>query len=291
MNKPIWLDKEQYPFESNFIETKFGRLHYIDEGKGDPIVFVHGNPSWSYEFRNAIKQLSQDFRCVAIDHLGFGLSDKPTDWSYVPEDHADNFEYFLGKLNLFDITIVCGDWGGPIGLSYAIKHPTRIKNLLITNTWAWSVKYSLYYQIFSKSVGGFIGRFLIKKRNFFARDIVKKVFGDKKKLTTKVHSHYMMPLNNPLERKGSWIFPKHIIKSSKWLNYLWNHMDVLKDKDVAIAWGMKDIAFRKKELKKWTVKFNKARVIKFHDAGHFVVEEKFLEVSQLVRDFKRLKNT
>jgi haloalkane dehalogenase len=185
----------------------------------------------------------------------------------------------MSFLNLKNITFVFGGWGGPIALSYAVKNPDKIKSLIITNTWFWSVRNNWYYQAFSKFVGGPIGKFLIKKNNFFVKTIVKMVFGDKKKLTKDIHMHYIMPLINPNERKGSWVFPKQIIGSSKWLNEQGEKISVLKNKKVLIAWGMKDIAFRKKELQRWIKIFPKAKVVRYLDAGHFVAEEKPLELA------------
>ena len=283
--KPKWLNINQYPFEDHFFKTEAGKIHYLDEGEGDAVVFIHGNPSWSFEFRNLIKELRNTNRCIAPDHLGFGLSDKPLNWSYRPKDHAKNLSELLNSLNLKNITLVVGDWGGPIGLSYAINNPEKIKNLVITNTWFWSVNNELYYQFFSKFAGGFVGRYLIKKSNFFAKYILNFLYGDKKRLTAEIHNHYLMPLINPKERKGNWTFPKEIIDSSKWLESIWNKCSVLKDKNVIIAWGMKDIAFREKELKRCIKAFPGAGVIRFQDAGHFLAEEKAIE---LIYEIKKI---
>ncbi|HWQ67671.1 MAG TPA: alpha/beta fold hydrolase [Methanospirillum sp.] len=278
--KPLsWLNKAEYPFQSHIFPTPQGDMHYVDEGCGDPIVFVHGNPSWSFQFRNLIKLLSKNYRCIAPDLIGFGLSDKPADWSYLPRDHADILEKFLDSLDLHSITLVVGDWGGPIGLSYALNHPDKISLLVITNTWLWSVRNDWHYQIFSKFVGGVIGGWLIKKRNFFARDIVQAAFGDKRKLTSEIHNHYLAPLANPDERKGTWIFPREIIGSSDWLHSLWTQADILSTKNILIAWGMKDMAFRERELNRWIQRYPNAQVIRYPDAGHFVTEEKASEVA------------
>jgi len=271
---PSWLDREEYPFQSHYFKTAIGNMHYVDEGSGKPIIFIHGNPTWSFEFRNLIKNLSKNYRCIALDHIGFGLSDKPYDWTYLPEDHAKNLDDFIESLDLKNITLVVGDWGGPIGLSYAINHPDKVINIVVTNTWLWSFKFDWYYQLFSKFTGGPIGRLLIRKRNFFVKDIVKAAFGDKTKLTSEIHNHYLMPLGDPNTRKGNWTFPKQIIGSSNWLNSLWSKINAIKNKKMVIAWGMKDIAFREKELKKWIKFFPDARVVRFTDAGHFVAEEK-----------------
>jgi haloalkane dehalogenase len=268
-----WLDGSMYPFTSKLFSTSAGEMHYLDEGAGDPIVMVHGNPSWSFEFRNLIKIFSPTHRCIAPDHLGFGLSDKPEDWSYLPKAHADNLKALLNSLDLRNITLVVGDWGGPIGLSYALLDPARIKNILITNTWMWSVRDDWYYQLFSKFTGGILGKFLIKQFNFFARTILWATYGDKGKLTPEVHRHYLEPFENKNERKGNWVFPWQITASSNWLESLWKQRNKLQDKNILIAWGMKDIAFREKELKRWKAAFPQARVITYPEVGHFVIEE------------------
>jgi pimeloyl-ACP methyl ester carboxylesterase len=282
--RPIWLDENEYPFESNLFSTPYGNIHYVDEGTGDPIIFVPGNPSWSFEARNMIKLLSKQYRCIAVDHLGFGLSEKPLDFSYLPQEHAKNLEALLESLNLERITIVVGDWGGPIGLSYAIRHPEKIKSIIITNTWLWSVKNDLYYQGFSGFMGGPIGRWLIRRQNFFAQTVVSMAFGDKSKLTPHIHKHYLEQFSNPEERKGNWVFPKQIIGASDWLEALWNQRNLLNDKVAVIAWGGKDIAFREKELKTWISAFPKARVIRFPNSGHFIPEENPSELADAIRN-------
>jgi haloalkane dehalogenase len=280
---PSWLNKEEYPFASKFFATPFGKMHYVDEGEGKPIVFVHGNPSWSFGFRNVIKGLRKNYRCIAPDHLGFGLSDKPLDWSYLPEEHAKNLADLLDSLDLNEITLVVNDWGGPTGLSYALRSPERIANIVILNTWLWSVKSDWYYQGFSKFVGGPIGRFLIRKRNFFARDIVKAAFGDKTKLTPEIHKHFLKPFAKVEERKGSWVFPKQIIGSSEWLGSLWSQREKLNEKNCLIAWGMKDVAFKEKELNRWRAAFPEAKVIRYSTCGHFVAEEEAVDLTKQIK--------
>jgi haloalkane dehalogenase len=285
MVQPAWLDKNEYPFESHFFQTPSGNMHYVDEGRGTPIVFVHGNPAWSFEFRNMIKAFSGTHRCIAMDHIGFGLSDKPGTWSYLPADHAANLALLLESLDLTGITLVVGDWGGPIGLSFALDHPDRIRNVVITNTWLWSVKDDWYYQAFSRFVGGPAGRWLIRNHNFFAGMLVKTLFGDKRKLTPSIHRHYLMPLSVPDERKGCWVLPGQILGSSAWLQTLWERRDGLKEKRLLLAWGMRDIGFRKKELNRWINAFPAAKVVRFADAGHFISEEK---PEELVREMREL---
>jgi haloalkane dehalogenase len=273
MSSPSWLDRDEYPFEAHTFDVPAGRMHYVDVGAGSPIVFVHGNPSWSYQFRNVIKRLSSRHRCIAPDHLGFGLSDKPSAFSYEPADQAKNLEALLESLDLHDVTLVVNDWGGPIGLSYAIEHPARVSRLVITNTWMWSVRKDWYYRAFSGFMGSALGRYLIRTRNLFANRVVRAAFGTKSRLTPALHAHYLAPLGTPEERRGSWVFPREIIGSSEWLDTLWGRRDVLAAKPTSIVWGARDIAFRAKELARWRSLFPAARVTELADVGHFVSEE------------------
>ena len=268
-----WIDRTEYPFESHYFSVPAGRMHYIDEGIGSPIVMVHGNPSWSFLYRHLIKRLQSEYRCIAMDHIGFGLSDKPRDWSYLPEDHAKNLDALIGYLDLENITLVVQDWGGPIGISYAVAHPESVARTILMNTWAWPVNRDLYYIAFSSFMGGPIGRFLIRKYNFFARSVMKHVFGDKTKLSPAIHNHYLKPLDSAETRMGSYIFPKQITGSTHWLNSLWGHISALREKPTLIIWGMKDIAFREKELRRWEEAFPGARTIRLTSVGHYVQEE------------------
>ncbi len=285
MTTPDWIDREEYPFESNYLELDGGRMHYIDEGEGEPIVMVHGNPSWSFLYRHMIKGLSKKFRCIAPDHLGFGLSDKPYELSYLPEGHAKNIETLIERLELKNVTLVGQDWGGPTGFSYAANNPENVKSLIVLNTWMWSVKGDLYYEAFSRFMGGAIGRFLIKRYNYFVNGVMKIASGDKSKLNEHVHNHYRKPLEKPEDRKACWAMPKRIVGSSEWLDELWSQREKIKDKPALILWGMKDIAFREKELKKWSDLFTNREVVKFEDAGHFLQEEKGGELVPYIEEF------
>jgi haloalkane dehalogenase len=270
---PEWVDRSAYPFSPGEFSVAAGTMSYVDEGTGTPIVMVHGNPYWSFEYRHLIRHFSGGCRCIAPDHIGFGLSDKPADWDYLPRSHAANLEALLESLDLKDITLVVNDWGGPLGLAYAIGHPDRVANVVITNTWCWPVDDDWYYRAFSGFVGGPLGRFLIRRGNLFARDIVPRVFGDRGTLTKEIHDQILAPLEVVEERKGTWVFPKQIIGSTEWLRDLWSQREVLAGKVKLIAWGMKDIAFREKELNRWSEAFPEARVARLPDAGHFVADE------------------
>ena len=285
MNFVNWIDRKEYPFESRYFEVPAGRLHYVDEGAGSPIVMVHGNPTWSFLYRHLIKLLRPKYRCIAVDHLGFGLSDKPKDWSYRPEDHAKNLTALIESLGLKNITLILQDWGGPIGLSYAVSHAENVSRLVLINTWAWPVNRDLHYVGFSSFMGGPIGRMLIRRYNFFAKTMLRQAFGDKSKLSEAAHDHYLRALDAPEDRKGCMVFPKQIIASTPWLRQLWSRISTLNGKPKLLVWGMKDIAFRDKELKQWECTFPEARSVRLSTVGHFVQEEAPNELAGAVVSF------
>lgn len=273
MTDTNWINRQEYPFDSHYFDVPAGRLHYVDEGSGPPVVMVHGNPTWSYLYRHLIKRLQPEYRCIAMDHIGFGLSDKPLDWSYLPADHATNLTALIDDLNLKDITLVVQDWGGPIGLSYAVTRPENVSRLVIMNTWAWPVNRDWYYIAFSGFMGGPFGRLLIRRYNFFARSVMRQAFGDKRKLNSAVHEQYLSALPTAEARKGCYVFPGQIIQSTPWLAQIWSRIAALQSKPTLIVWGMKDIAFREKELKRWESAFPAARTVRLDSVGHYVQEE------------------
>jgi haloalkane dehalogenase len=269
---PAWLDRSEYPFESHYLDLPMGRMHYVDEGSADhAVVMVHGNPAWSFSYRKLIKHLSPHYRCIAPDHIGFGLSEKPVDWDYLPEHQAANFEQLLDRLNPSSISLVVGDWGGPIGLSYALKHPEKVRSLIITNTWMWPVKGTFHYEAFSAFMGGPVGGFLIDRFNFFVTVLMKQMF--RTRIDPAIHQHYVEPLSKPAERKGCRVFPREIIGSNAWLSQLWSQRSAITAKPALIVWGLQDIAFRTIELEQWKRLLTNAEAHTFNTAGHFVQED------------------
>lgn len=287
MGDTDWIDRIEYPFAAHYFETPAGRMHYADEGRGEVVLMLHGNPAWSFLYRKLIKQLSPHYRCIAPDLIGFGLSDKPYEWSYLPEDHAKNVTALIDHLGLKDITLVVNDWGGPIGMHYAVNHPQNIKRLVVLNTWAWPVDDDFHYTSFSAMMGGPVGRFLIRHFNFFANSFMRVAFGDKSKLTRHAHDHYLNALPSGESRKGSWVFPRRIIHSSTWLGEIWSKIGTLKDKPTLFVWGMKDVAFREKELQRWQSALPNSDTLRLPTVGHFVSEEAPEELGQAVGKFLR----
>lgn len=269
---PKWLDKTEYPFNSNFFSTQYGQLHYIDEGEGDTILFIHGTPTWSFLYRKQIRALSKTYRCIALDHIGFGLSDKPKSFAGTPQTHAKNLTLLIEHLSLKDITLVVHDFGGPIGLSYAIAHPENIKRIVMFNTWLWETKDDKDAQKIDKILHSTLGNFLYLNTNFSTKVLLKKAFHDKKLLSKHVHNHYKKPFPDKHSRYGLLKIGKSLIGSSDWYGKLWEDADVIKNKPTLILWGEKDEFIKMTNLNKWKSFFTNKQVHVL-DAGHFVQEE------------------
>ena len=273
--RPAWVSNELFPFESNFFSTPSGHgMHFIDEGAGEPIVFLHGNPAWSFEFRHLIKDLRSRFRCIAPDHIGFGLSSRSDQRAdYRPEAHASAVAGLLDHLDVQDLTLYLTDWGGPIGLDFARKHPQRVKRIVITNTWCWPVGRDPHYVMFSFFMSSWLGQYLIKRHNFFVNKVLPMAVGQKEALTPEVMAHYRNAQPTPAARAACAAFPGHIVGATDWLRSIWDDRAAFTGKPALIFWGFKDIAFRKKELERWKSELADFEAHEFKDCGHFLAEE------------------
>jgi haloalkane dehalogenase len=150
--RPAWLPERLYPFESHYADIGGARVHYVDEGSGSPLLLLHGNPTWSFLYRDIITGLRDRYRCVAPDHPGFGLSRPAPGYGFTPAEHAAVLETFVQELDLRDVTVMVQDWGGPIGFRVATRHPDRFSAFVIGNTWAWP-KADPVTQVFSRVLG------------------------------------------------------------------------------------------------------------------------------------------
>jgi len=265
------------------MDIEGNKIHYIDEGNptNPVIVFVHGTPEWSFGFRDLIKGLSSHYRCVAMDHLGFGLSDKPETANYLVKKQAERLEIFIGQLNLKNINLVANDFGGGLALHYAIKHPDNTNRISIFNTWMWSLNQDKHYARPGKIIQSWFGRFLYKQLNFPVKVIMPKAYGNKSKLTKEIHRHFKAPLSKSSYRNATYTFAKELMNAGSWWDNHWNQLDTLKDKSFLIFWGMKDKFILPKELDKWLTKLPHAKVIRYENAGHFVQEE---EPESMIRE-------
>jgi haloalkane dehalogenase len=186
------LTAGQFPFRSHFIEINGSRLHYVDEGTGPVLFMLHGNPTWSFVFRHLISGLQDQFRCIAVDLAGFGLSDAAADFGHRPDEHAKLIAGLLQQLGLLDVTLVAHDWAGPIGLAAMLQSPGQITSLCLGNTFAWPVNGDFHFEFFSRMMGGPVGRFACKHFNFFV-NVVMPVAMQRRKLSDEEMLAYRAP--------------------------------------------------------------------------------------------------
>ncbi|HZW02642.1 MAG TPA: alpha/beta fold hydrolase [Anaerolineaceae bacterium] len=280
-----WVDRTAYPFAPHYLDVDGGRMHYVDEGQGRPVVMVHGTPTWSFLYRRLIQDLAGDFRVIAPDHIGFGRSDKPRLWFYRPQFHARNLAALIDHLGLADLTLVVHDFGGPIGLAYALDHPENVRSLVIFNTFLWSLKGDRAFETPNLLFNNPLGRWLYLRGNFSAQVIVRSAWGRHRPLTPAVHQQYTRALPDPLARAGTWGFMQSLLGESEWYEQLWARRERIAGKPALILWGMRDFAFKEKELARWQELFPQARVVRYPEVGHFVPDEAGEEAAAEVKAF------
>ncbi|HKP59137.1 MAG TPA: alpha/beta fold hydrolase [Polyangiales bacterium] len=268
-----WLDRRVYPFTSKYFATPEGRMHYIDEGHGRPILFVHGTPSWSFEWRHALSALRQERRTIAVDHLGFGLSDKPRDAGYRPEDHARRLLEFVRALDLRELTLVVHDFGGPIGLPIMLEEPERVRSLVILNSWAWPHANDPRVRRLSRVIASWFGRWLYLWLNASPRWLVPAAFARRSALTPHVHRHYLAPFSRRADRTAPWVLGVELAASDAHYASLWQRRALLQRVPSTLIWGQRDPAFGAAYLERWREVLPDARVRTLADVGHFPQEE------------------
>lgn len=265
------------------VALRDGEMHYVDEGSGPPILFVHGTPTNSYEYRHLIAALSKRFRCIAPDHLGFGESARPRSFAYTPEAHAAVLREFVERLGLDDFTLVVHDFGGPIGLPLITDHPSHsphaphsphVSRLILMNTWAWPLDDDPKMARGARFIGGAIGRFLYRYANASLRLIMPSAYGDRKKLTPEIHRRYLDVFGDRDARVlVLHALAKSLLGSRSHYQLLLDRLDRLRAMPVLIVWGMKDSAFQPYQLDRWRQLLPGAQVETIEGAGHWPHEE------------------
>lgn len=275
MQRPFVVYASEYPFKDHWMPYRDGMIHYVDEGQGPVILLLHGNPTWSYLYRNVIKELSGECRLIALDYPGLGMSQAPTDYSYTPKEHSEAVAEFIRRLDLKDFVLVVQDWGGPIGFNYAVSHRQNLRGIVVMNTWAWPTTLPAM-KLFSFAMGGWpFGYWLQTRRNFFAKKIVPHGIYQSEKITDILRKAYTDPFPTPKSRKPTWVFPRQIRKARPWLAEIEAKLPVLSNVPAQILWGMKDSAgFPPEEIVKWQgyLKLNETESL--DDASHYVQEDR-----------------
>lgn len=275
-----WLDRAQYPFPTRSLAVDGGRMSYVDVGEGPVVVLVHGTPSWSWEWRALIADLSRDHRVIAPDHVGFGLSEKPSDWEGTPAAHSANLGRLLDHLAVTDVTLGVHDFGGPIGLGWAVDHPERVSRLVVLNTWMWAEPKA---RNVSRFVSGPIGRFLYLQRNFSARRLVPMTM--RARPSDDVLRHYTHPFAEAGSRLGPWRLGVELAGSAAWYEERWAKIGAIAEKPALLVWGADDTTFGAAELSRWQATLKDARTVTLPGVGHFPQEEAPAAVVSAVRAF------
>ena len=282
--------------DGRYVTLRHGRMHYLDEGAGPVLLFVHGTPTNSYEFRHLIKRFSATHRCVAPDHLGFGKSDRPADFSYTPEAHAAALREFVDKLGLTRFTLVVHDFGGPIGLPLAMTEglsgpdraiPSRmVDRVVIMNSWAWPLNDDPKMAKAAAFAAGGVGRFLYRYANASLRVIMPAAYGDRRKLTKDIHRQYLDVFRDRHARVlVLHALAKALLASRAHYQSLLDRLGALRSLPVLIVWGMKDSAFQPYHLERWQSLLPEARVVPIDSAGHWPHEEEPARVIEAIERF------
>ena len=274
---------ELYPFTSRRFDSSVGSVHFIDEGSGRPILFLHGNPTWSFLYRHIIKELRDGFRCVAVDYPGFGLSVRPPGYGYTPAEHAGVVRELVDHLNLEDFIVMGQDWGGPIGLSIAASSPERVHGLVMGNTWFWRVDTRMI-KTFSVIMSSAPMQWAILKRNFFVKPMMPMAMSSK--LSRQEMDHYRAVQPSEAMRKGVAEFPRQIRASGPWLADLAARVpETLAQKPLVLVWGMRDFAFKPKAfLPRWRETFRDATLVELPKAKHYIQEDAPAEIAGAIRE-------
>ena len=277
-----------YPFSSHSLQLDRLRYHYLDEGSGENLLMLHGNPTWSFYYRNLILGLKGSYRCVVPDHMGMGKSDKPQDYPYTLSRHIDNLEKLADHLELDDITLLVHDWGGAIGMGFAVRHPERIRRLVIFNTAAF-LSSEIPLGLSLCRIPGF-GAIAIRGFNVFARGAIRWACVKQERMTEEVRAGYLAPYDNFANRVANLRFVQDIPMSPDSPSYyviqhIEENLKLFREHPVQIIWGAHDFVFNDHFLKRWQEIFPQAEVHRMEDAGHYVVEDAHERILPLLYEF------
>jgi haloalkane dehalogenase len=284
--RPAWVDDELFPFESHFVDIAGHTVHYVDEGSGPTLLLLHGNPTWSFLWRDVIRALRDDFRCIALDYPGFGLSTPKPGYRYLPEEHADVVTEFVDKLGLTGATLVGQDWGGMIGLAAAQRRPGVFDRLALANTWAWPVNGVFHFEWFGRIIGGPPFRFLVRRRNVLVNWFLPAGHR-RRKLTAAEMTHYRQALDTPERRQACAVFPGRVLASRAFFAEVEASLADVAHLPTLIVWGDADIAFRSQERERLETTFPDHKTVIVEGAGLYTQSDAPEEFVDAIRDWWR----
>lgn len=280
------IEKDIYPFQPKRAQINGHSMSYIDEGQGPTVVMVHGNPTWSLLFRNVVNSLKKNFRTIALDHIGCGLSDKPQQYNYRLADHIDNLEGLVEHLGLNKFSLIMHDWGGAIGMGYAVRHPECITSLTLSNTAAFTSK-KIPFRI-SICRTPFLGPLMIRGANLFARAAIHMTVSTP--LESRLAGHYLSPYDSWQNRIAIMRFVEDIPMNPahpSWqtLKNIEDNLTLFSKTPVLLVWGGKDFCFTPHFMKRFQKIFPQAECRLFVNAGHYVYEDAHGEIEPVIESF------
>ncbi|MFE5793666.1 haloalkane dehalogenase [Streptomyces sp. NPDC056503] len=265
-------DPSLYPFASRWFDSSAGRVHYIDEGTGPPIVFLHGSPTWSFLYRHLVKGLRDRYRCVAVDYLGFGLSERPAGFGYTVSEHTAVVGELIDRLRLDGFVLMGQDWGGPIGLGAATTRADRVRGIVLGNTAFWPME-TVANRAFSVIMSSRPMRRRILERNLLVERFLLGRTGPA--LTAAEADHYRGVQPTEEARHGLTVAPREIRAARPLLERLAQDVPArLGDKPTLAVWGMRDMVFRPNAcLPRLRSSFTALDIVELGQAKHFVQED------------------
>lgn len=286
--------RELYPFSSNFLENNGQQYHYLDEGQGETIVMLHGNPTWSFYYRNLVVALRSKYRVIVPDHIGCGLSSKPSDKDYTYDlaHRLSDLETLLEHLGLQDnITIIAHDWGGMIGMSYAVRHAASIKRLVMMNTASFMLPEGkgLPFRLWLLRMIRPFAAVAVRGFNLFAW--AATFMATKRGLPESVKKGLTAPYDSWTHRIATLRFVQDIPLTEKDPSYAIckevedTQAERLGHLPLMICWGEHDFVFDMDFLAEWERRYPNAEVHRFPKAGHYVLEDEKDAIVPLVQDF------
>lgn len=279
--RPEWVDDELFPFESRFVELDGNVVHYVDEGSGPILLMLHGNPVWSFVYREVIVALRDRFRCIALDFPGFGLSTGAPGYRYRAQDHAELLVSFLDRMDLSQLTLVGHNWGGPFGLYAAEQRPDRFERLILANTWAWPLNGDLSSEMFSRGVGNPVGRALIQRFNLLVDYFIPSAH-KRRKLSEAEKAHYREAMPTPERRHPCAVLPGEIIGAREFFNDLADQLSAIEKLPTLIVWADTDPIFNDKYRERFEATFPNHTTTVLHGVGHFLQSDAPAEFSEAI---------
>jgi haloalkane dehalogenase len=279
-----------YPFESHLARVGNVHMHFLDEGNGATLLMVHGNPTWSFYWRNLVVAFRDRFRVVVPDHVGCGMSDKPSDYRYTLQQHIANLVSLIELLDLKRITLCCHDWGGPIGLGAALAAAPRFERLILFNTGAFPPPYVPWRIRLCRTP--LLGRWAVQDCNAFARAALWMATEKPDRMTPAVRAGLLAPYRYRAHRTAIYRFVADIPLSPahpthQTLADIQNGLPSLADRPCQLIWGMKDWCFRAECLDRLADLFPSAEIHRLEDAGHYVIEDAYERIIPLMDGFLR----